>query len=58
MDIAALSMSMSQSKLMSDVSVAVLDKVMDTVTTQSDAVTKMMEQSVNPSLGANVDILV
>ena len=56
MDIAALSMSLSQSKLMTDVGTAVLAKTMDTATIEGDAMVKMMEQSVNPGLGANLDV--
>lgn len=57
-DIPALSMAMSQNKVMSDFSVAMLDKSLDTFTDIGDSMTKMMEQSVNPALGGNIDISV
>ena len=57
-DIPALSMAMSQNKVMSDVGVALLDKSLDTFTDAGDAMTKMMEQSVNPNLGGNIDVSV
>ncbi len=57
-DIPSLSMAMSQNKVMSDVGVALLDKSLDTFTEAGDSMTKMMEQSVNPSVGGNIDISV
>ncbi len=58
-DIPALSMAMSQNKVMSDFSVAMLDKSLDTFTDLGDTMTKvLMEQSVNPNLGGNIDISV
>ncbi len=56
MDIAALSMGMSQQNIMSQIGVAVLDKSLATVSSATDSMVKMMEQSVNPSLGQNIDI--
>lgn len=61
MDIAALSMDMSQSSIMSKVSVAVLDKTMDTEKALGAGLVNMidaaaMEQSVNPSVGASFDV--
>ncbi|MFA9465987.1 MAG: YjfB family protein [Velocimicrobium sp.] len=58
MDIAALSISMSQQNIMSQVSIAVLDKSLSTVSSQGDSMTKMMEQSVDPTLGQSIDISV
>ncbi len=58
-DIPSLSMAMSQNKVMSDFSVAMLDKSLDTFTDLGDTMTKvLMEQSVNPNLGGNIDISV
>ncbi len=57
-DIPALSMAMSQNKVMSDFSVAMLDKSLDTFNDLGDSMTKLMEQSVNPNLGGNIDISV
>ncbi|MEW9124846.1 MAG: YjfB family protein [Thermotaleaceae bacterium] len=63
MDIAALSMSLSQMKVAQQASISVMKLAMDAGQTQmNDMVpmvqenTKMMEQSVNPHLGKNLDI--
>lgn len=53
MDIAALSSVISQSKIRQDASMLVLKKVMNQSTEQ---MAKMMEASVSPHLGNNVDI--
>ena len=39
----------------SDVQVAVLSKSLDTYETTGENLTKMMEASVNPNLGQNID---
>ena len=63
MDIAAMSMALSQMKLASEVSTSVMKMAMDSGQTKmNDMVqmvednTKMMEQSVSPNLGANLDV--
>ncbi|MBE5963151.1 MAG: putative motility protein [Lachnospiraceae bacterium] len=56
MDIAALSMASSQMSLSTQVSTAVLAMSLDTVEQSGDNMIKMMEQSVNPSLGQNIDL--
>ena len=63
MDIAALSMGLSQMKVAQEASISVMKMAMDTGKTQmKDMVqmvqqnTKMMEQSVTPHLGSNLDI--
>ena len=56
MDIASLSTSLSMSKVNNDVGVLMLSKQLDTVEVMGDSMLKMMEQSVNPNLGANIDI--
>lgn len=56
MDIAGLSMAMSTTRVVSDVSTAVLGKSLDTSEELGDSFIKMMEQSVNPELGQNIDI--
>ena len=58
MDIAAISMAMSQQNLMTNVNVALLSQSLDTVETIGDDMVKMMEQSVQPNLGQNIDIMV
>ncbi|MDE6910087.1 MAG: YjfB family protein [Lachnospiraceae bacterium] len=61
MDIPALSMSMAQSNLLTDVGTAVLAKAMDQAEVVSANLTEMldsaaMELSVNPDIGGNIDI--
>lgn len=56
MDIASYSMANASLSVMSNVSVAMLDKTLDLQKAMGDNITKMMEQSVNPSLGGNIDI--
>lgn len=58
MDIAALSISMKQAQLSQNVSLALIRKVMDTSTDNSQQLIKMMELSVNPNLGGNIDLKV
>ena len=56
MDVANLSMNLSSSRVINDVQVAVLKKSRDTLETTGDDLTKMMEASVTPNLGQNIDI--
>lgn len=63
MDIAALSMGLSQMKVAREASVSVLKMAMDNMKGQGvdltrmlEVNTKMMEQSVNPHVGGNIDI--
>ncbi len=56
MDIAALSVISSQEQLMLDVSTAMLAKSLDTVETTGANMVQMMEQSVAPHIGGNIDI--
>lgn len=56
MDIAALSMVSSQANIMTQVSTAVLSMNLDTVQEAGDNIVKLMEQSVAPNLGQNIDI--
>lgn len=56
MDIPALSMAMAQSQLQTDVGTAILSNVMDNTTDMGDGLAKLMEQSVNPNIGSNIDI--
>ena len=66
MDIAALSMGLSQMKLQQEVSVSVMKMAMDTqgggleklmgeTLETMEASQKMMEQSINPHVGGNYD---
>lgn len=56
MDVAGLSTVLSSTQLVNDVQVAVLKQSLDTLETNGDGLTKMMEASVNPGLGQNIDI--
>ena len=56
MDIAGLSVALGQTKIMNDVSTAMLAKSMDTSEAISESMLQMMEQSVTPNLGTNIDI--
>ena len=63
MDIPSLSMSIAQTNLLSDVGTAMLAKSMDQAETITASMTEMidsaaMERSINPDIGANIDILV
>lgn len=63
MDIPALSMSMAQANLLTDVGTAVLAKTMDQAEAVSASLTDMldaaaMELSVNPAVGGNIEISV
>lgn len=56
MDISGLSTNLSTINVVNDVQVAVLRQSLDTLETSGDSLTKMMEASVNPELGQNIDI--
>ncbi len=63
MDIAGSSMGMSQAKVVTDVSTAMLAKSLDMMETIGDGMAEliqrsMMENSVTPNLGGNIDIMV
>ena len=58
MDIASLSIAQSTINVASDVQVAVLGKSLDTMEVLGDGMKKMMESSVTPYLGQNIDYLV
>jgi len=56
--VAALSISMNQSSLSQQVGIAVTKKAMTTSEESAQALIKMMELSVNPNLGSNIDVSV
>lgn len=56
MDIAALSMGLSQMKLANEVGASVLKMAMDSGESSMDGMVQMMEQSVNPHIGSSIDI--
>lgn len=56
MDVAGLSTMMKGGQLIQDVSVRVLSMSLDNLEAAGDGMRKMMEMSVNPSVGGNIDI--
>ncbi|MCI9201264.1 MAG: putative motility protein [Lachnospiraceae bacterium] len=60
MDIAALSMGLSQTRVLNEVGTAVLAKSLDTMESSGEQMVDMMkssmELSVNPAIGANIDV--
>ena len=58
MDIASLSTALSMTKLNGDIGVLMLSRQLDAVETMGDSMIKIMEQSVTPHLGGNIDISV
>ncbi len=56
MDIAAVSISMSQASLAQSVNIAVAKLAMNNMNQKGADLTKMMELSVNPGLGSNFDV--
>ncbi|MFU1797788.1 YjfB family protein [Paenibacillus azoreducens] len=58
MDIAALSTSMSQAALAQQVSLSVLRMAKGQAELQGQNLIKMMEKSIDPNLGKNIDISV
>lgn len=62
MDIPGLSMALSQTRTMNAVGTAVLAKSLDTLEATGeqmvDMMTASMELSVNPAVGANIDLYV
>lgn len=61
MDIAAVSMALSNISMQSQVGIAVLDKAMETNEALGDGLIQMMdasamELSVNPDIGSNLDL--
>lgn len=51
-----LGLQISDTKTMNAIDVAMLKKSLDAVETTGDMITQMMERSVNPNIGANIDI--
>ncbi len=49
---------MSMDQLRTNVGFAVMAKAMDTMEEGGEAITKMLEGSINPDLGQNIDIRV
>ena len=58
LDISSYSAINSQNQVTQDVGTAMLKKAMDMQEIQGNQLVQMMEQSVNPGLGCNIDIRV
>ena len=56
MDIAALSTAMSMANVQTDVGVAMLSKTLDNMEAMGEGVQKILETSVNPHIGGNIDV--
>ena len=48
------SLSVSDTRNMNAIDISMLKKSLDSVEMSGDMITKMMEQSVNPNIGANI----
>ena len=57
-DMVNASMALQSSMLMQNVGTAVLANAIDTAQEMGEGMTRIMEQSVNPELGGNVDVRV
>ena len=57
-DIASLSMYMARNETLQDVGTALLSNALDVQESQGVATVSMMEQSVNPAVGGNIDLRV
>lgn len=55
-DVAAYSVANAQTKVEQGIGTAMLKKTMDMQESMGDQLVQMMEQSVNPGLGRNIDI--
>lgn len=58
MDIAALSTSMSLANIQTEFGIAMLDKSLEQMEVMGDGMKKILETSVNPHLGGNIDVSV
>jgi hypothetical protein len=56
MDVAAVSVLMKQEQVMQQVGIAVMKKAMSSAEMDTEALIQMLEQSVQPNLGQNIDI--
>lgn len=48
--------SLTDTRSMNAIDISILKKSLDFVETSGDMITRMMEQSINPNIGANIDI--
>lgn len=58
MDIPSLSVAYSAAKTSDMIGTAILKKALDSVEENGESMIKMMEQSVQPNLGQNIDLRV
>lgn len=58
MDIASLSTALSMTKVNNEIGVLMLGKQLDQAEIMGDSMIKLMEQSVTPHLGGNIDVSV
>lgn len=58
MDIAGVSMAMSQSKVNDQAGIQLMKIAMNTGNENATAMTQMLQQSVNPNVGQHIDIRV
>lgn len=56
MDIAALSTAMSMTEVKTDYGIAMLSKSLDNMEVMGEGMKKMLEASVTPHIGGNIDI--
>ena len=56
MDIASLSTAMSMPEVKTDFGVAMLSKSLDNMETMGEGMKKILETSVNPHIGGNIDV--
>ena len=56
MDVAAMSVLMKQGQLMQQIGVSVMKKAMESAEISTEALLQVLEQSVQPNLGQNIDI--
>ena len=58
MDIAALSTAMKMSEINTDIGFAVVDRSLEMIDDMGEGMIKIMESSVNPELGQNIDLYI
>lgn len=54
--VGSMAISLSDTQSMNAIDTSILKKSLDMLETNGDMLTSMMEQSVNPNIGANIDI--
>lgn len=52
----SMNISLSDTQTMNAIDTSILKKSLDMMETNGDMLTSMMEQSINPNIGANIDI--